>query len=194
MILIFDNRKLENAFRRLTDCETEVGGWLFYHTGTAPNHNRRILKSCIGTRQNIGIIQSWLVVPNESKTPETQMAYAQNMTTFQESARMTAFSQGYCSTINFHTHPNCILAPSPTDIQFWLKYCNWADNKKTTYAEGVIAGRAFNGLVWYDLTLDKPTNRYRLQADWGYSWRGTAMKEYAERMASRKAKKESEDT
>lgn len=184
--LIFATPDLEKHFRAtIRGTEKEIGGWLFVDLGTVKPHDRRVLKPLLGLTETIGFVTSWVIVPNESRKPQTQWLSSLDYGKLATAMRATASSLTSHWTFHFHSHPGAwYVNPSQNDVLFWLDHCVEIDGRTEKIATGVIANRD-GDLTGFEVTLHKDINRYALVRREGYSWRDRRLRTYRKEVLGR---------
>lgn len=178
--LMFADPDMERRFRKLCDSKHEVGGYLFCTLMPVRGLNRTVLKSLFRLRRAecIALITSWVVLPNEHKSPQNSWTTSLNMSAMEKMARSTGSSLGMHYEYHFHTHPSWSITPSQNDIMFWLAHCKLADWKKESISEGVIISSADFDMRLFRVTLDKAKNQYSLKNSVAYSWKDCRVRDY----------------
>lgn len=171
-LLMFKTRALEDVFRKAMTGKKEVGGWLLASSWYDENIDHRTVKTLFGTFA--WQISSWIVVPNESATPQNSWQ-SSNFTMARDLVSATCSSMK-CSALFFHTHPTgSPNDPSEQDLKFTVQCCNiWRDA-----GESVIVQTAPLRVNYYRVEKNKSRRGHNWNISKGefLSWRSPKMKQ-----------------
>ncbi len=170
--VIFATPQLENMFRKLVNKPVEVGGFLFFRGWQyEPVVDTRAMKRLYDSHTHE--IESWMIVPNLSKTPEnTWSTTPEILKSFKESADITAKSLGFY-WVFFHSHPTGDSSPSNPDINFTLHHCQiWRDAGKQCIV-------SLNPLRVIQYGIERKPKQINIYESTYLSWRSKALRSMA---------------
>lgn len=169
--LMFQTPALEEGFRRLTNSDHEVGGFLMCdysmpHVGIHRDYEK-IAKA------RYTFVRSWIVVPNQSDSPHNTWT-TRDFALVNDIAAATAqsLSGWWTQAIHFHTHPTGPAIPSKNDVAFTL--ANLMPNG--VFADAIIVSRAPMRVIGRTYQRNTRTGEVNFST-WAFaSWRQRAFR------------------